>query len=198
MAGSGASSTICCLCGSHNMLMILLKKTDISNVGAWRYAQMFVGRSSSSNKPQKNDFWAPDGDRTWKPSADRWDVLTIELPRPRMVSKGQGHCEENWRKWGGGGGGGCQTKIYLIFQTICYLPETIFYSSGAQLEECWGQHPCPFCGRSYVCPFSDSFFCPHSPKPCRSTGLKIVKISRMVPWYLPLPLPPFKSPGFTP
>ena len=104
MAGSGASSTICCPCGSHNMLIILLKKTDISNVGAWRYAQMFVGRSSNSNKRQKSEFWAPDGDRIWKPSADRWDVLSIELPLLRMVSKGQGHCEENWRKWGWEGG----------------------------------------------------------------------------------------------
>ena len=46
---------------------------------------------------QKNDLWAPDRDRILQPSDDRWDALTIELPRLRWWALMQVYVLPKWK-----------------------------------------------------------------------------------------------------
>ena len=84
MASWGVSSTYVQPKRFRDILMLLMRYI------CWKCGRL--ERSSMNDRwtivkllPQKNDFWAPDGDQT----RNWWDALTIELPRLRWRAEVQ-------------------------------------------------------------------------------------------------------------
>ena len=74
-------------CWQKISLNTTIIQTNVSNVGARRKSWMIVGRSSSSNLKEKNDFWAPGGNLTRNRQIAVWHSEIVFQRSSLSISK---------------------------------------------------------------------------------------------------------------